>query len=79
MAQAFPRIVPLPEGRADAPPEGARAINAGFVKLSSEGREDNPGFGIWYVNKLLESIAESYNREAQWEDTDARVRSRISY
>jgi hypothetical protein len=49
------------------------------VNLSSESWEGNPGFGILHVSKLLESVAESYNREAKWEDTDSRVRSRISY
>ncbi|MCP4211442.1 MAG: HigA family addiction module antidote protein [Halieaceae bacterium] len=37
------------------------------------------GFEFPYVGRLLESIAESYDREAQWEDTDAKVRSRIPY
>ncbi len=36
-------------------------------------------FEFPYVSKLLENIAESYDREAQWEDTDAKVRSRIPY
>ena len=36
-------------------------------------------FEFPYAGKLLEGIADSYDREAQWEDTDARVRSRIPY
>jgi len=32
-----------------------------------------------YVSSVLESIAESYDREANWEDTDAKVRGRLSY
>jgi hypothetical protein len=37
------------------------------------------GFEFPYVRKLLESIADSYESEAQWQDTDAKVRSRIPY
>jgi len=36
-------------------------------------------FEFPYVSKLLESIADSYEREAAWEDTDAKIRSRIPY
>jgi hypothetical protein len=37
------------------------------------------GFEFPYVRKLLKSIADSYYSEAQWQDTDAKVRSRIAY
>ncbi len=36
-------------------------------------------FEFPYVGKLLEDLAESYDHEAQWHDTDAKVRSRIQY
>lgn len=32
-----------------------------------------------YVASVLDSIAESYEREAMWEDTDAKVRGRLGY
>jgi hypothetical protein len=32
-----------------------------------------------YVSSVLESIAASYDREANWEDTDAKVRGRLNY
>lgn len=36
-------------------------------------------FEFPHVAGVLESIAASYDREAQWEDTDARIRKRLSY
>jgi hypothetical protein len=32
-----------------------------------------------YMSSVLESIAESYDREANWQDTDAKVRGRLDY
>lgn len=40
---------------------------------------DELAFEFPHVASVLESIAASYDREAQWEDTDARVRKRLPY
>jgi hypothetical protein len=35
------------------------------------------GYKYPFVSSVIDGIAESYEREAQWEDTDAQVRSRL--
>ncbi|MGE0769429.1 MAG: HigA family addiction module antitoxin [Hyphomicrobiaceae bacterium] len=41
------------------------------------GRARKVAYEFPYVSSILESIAESYDREANWEDTDAKVRGRL--
>ncbi|MBS0251174.1 MAG: addiction module antitoxin, partial [Proteobacteria bacterium] len=40
---------------------------------------DELAFEFPLVSGVLESVAASYDREAQWEDTDARIRKRLPY
>lgn len=51
-----------------------REMAARYRKWSHELAFDLP-----HVASVLESIAASYDREAQWEDTDARIRKRLPY
>jgi hypothetical protein len=42
------------------------------------GRKSSPVNGP-YVGSVLEGIAASYDHEAKWNDSDAKIRSRMPY